>query len=66
MTPLASHLTAFFQELLILERRASANTCDSYAYAFKLLLNYASKRLKWPRPAPFRTDRRATGGWLCQ
>jgi integrase/recombinase XerD len=24
----------------------SANTCDSYAYAFKLLLEYASKRVK--------------------
>lgn len=46
MTPLAPHLTAFFQERLTLERRASANTCDSYAYAFKLLLNYASKRFK--------------------
>lgn len=46
MTPLAPHLTAFFQERLTLERRASANTCESYAYAFKLLLNYASKRFK--------------------
>jgi site-specific recombinase XerD len=46
MTPLAQHLTAFFQERLTLERQASANTCDSYAYAFKLLLNYASKRLQ--------------------
>lgn len=46
MTALAPHVSAFFQERLTLERRASANTCDSYAYAFKLLLNYASKRLK--------------------
>lgn len=46
MTALAPHVSAFFQERLILERQASANTCDSYAYAFKLLLNYASKRLK--------------------
>jgi site-specific recombinase XerD len=46
MTTLAPHLSAFFQERLILERQASANTCDSYAYAFKLLLNYASKHLK--------------------
>jgi integrase/recombinase XerD len=43
---LAPHVSAFFQERLTLERRASANTCDSYAYAFKLLLEYASKRLK--------------------
>lgn len=46
MTPLAPHLTAFFQERLTLERQASANTCDSYAYAFKLLLDFAGKRLK--------------------
>lgn len=46
MTPLAPHLTAFFQERLTLERQASINTCDSYAYAFKLLLNFASKRSK--------------------
>ena len=46
MTPLAPHLTAFFPERLTLERQASVNTCDSYAYAFKLLLNFASKRLK--------------------
>src|SRR5437868_5217644 len=46
MTPLAPHLTAFFQERLTLERQASINTCDSYAYAFKLLLNFASKRFK--------------------
>lgn len=46
MTALAPHVSAFFQERLTLERRASVNTCDSYAYAFKLLLNYASKRLK--------------------
>jgi site-specific recombinase XerD len=46
MTALAPHLSAFFQERLTLERRVSVNTCDSYAYAFKLLLNYASKHLK--------------------
>jgi integrase/recombinase XerD len=46
MTLLAPHLTAFFQERLSVERRASINTCDSYAYAFKLLLNFAGKRLQ--------------------
>ncbi len=45
MTAIAPHVTAFFQERLAIERRASAHTCDSYAYAFKLLLEYASKRL---------------------
>jgi len=46
MTALAPHLTSFFQERLAVELHASVNTCDSYAYAFKLLLGYASKRLK--------------------
>lgn len=45
MTPLAPHLTAFFQHRLPLERGASSNTSDSYAYAFKLLLEYATARL---------------------
>lgn len=46
MTAIAPHVSAFFHERLALERGASVNTCDSYAYAFKLLLSYASKRLK--------------------
>jgi integrase/recombinase XerD len=46
MTALAPHVTAFFQERLTLERCASVHTCDSYAYAFQLLLSYASERLK--------------------
>lgn len=46
MTALAPHVTAFFQDRLTVERDASPNTVDSYAYAFKLLLNYASTRLK--------------------
>ena len=46
MTAIAPHVTAFFHQRLTLERRASVNTCDSYAYAFKMLLGYASKHLK--------------------
>ncbi len=34
-----------------LERAASDNTCASYAYAFKLLFEYASDRLKVPPSA---------------
>jgi site-specific recombinase XerD len=45
MIPLAPHITAFFEQRLPVERRASPHTCDSYAYAFKLLLEYASERL---------------------
>jgi site-specific recombinase XerD len=46
MTPIAPHITAFLQQRLPIERRASINTCESYAYAFKLLFEYASDRLK--------------------
>ena len=42
MTLLAPHMTAFLQERLPIERRASPNTCDSYAHAFRLLIEYAS------------------------
>jgi integrase/recombinase XerD len=46
MTPIAPHITAFFQQRLPIERGASNHTSESYAYAFKLLLKYASERLK--------------------
>ena len=46
MTPLAPHITEFFQRRLPLERGVSGHTTDSYAYAFKLLFEYASERLK--------------------
>jgi integrase/recombinase XerD len=46
MTAIAPHVTAFFEQRLPLERRASEHTSTSYAYAFKLLLTYASERLK--------------------
>jgi integrase/recombinase XerD len=48
MTPIAPHITAFFELRLPLERRVSEDTRDSYAYAFKLFLTYASARLKVP------------------
>jgi site-specific recombinase XerD len=46
MTPLAPLLTAFFRERLPRDRRASEHTCDTYAYAFQLLLAFASRRLR--------------------
>lgn len=46
MTLLAPHLTCFLLERLKLHQQASPNTCDTYSYAFQLLLNFASKRLK--------------------
>ena len=48
MTAIAPHITAFFQQRLPIERHASSHTSDSYAYAFKLLLAYASERLHVP------------------
>lgn len=46
MTPIAPHITAFLQQRLPIEQGASGNTCESYAYAFKLLFEYASGVLK--------------------
>ncbi len=48
MTLIAPHIAAFLQQRLPVERRASPNTCDSYAHAFKLLFQYASQCLKVP------------------
>ena len=45
MTPIAPHITAFLQERLPLQRAASEHTCDSYAYAFQLLFQFAAARL---------------------
>jgi site-specific recombinase XerD len=46
MTPLAPHITVFLRERLPLERGASVHTCETYAYGFKLLFEFASRRLK--------------------
>jgi site-specific recombinase XerD len=45
VTPIAPHITGFLRERLPIDRRASEHTCDSYAYALRLLLEFASKRL---------------------
>jgi site-specific recombinase XerD len=46
MIPIAPHIAAFLQERLPEERQASEHTCDSYAYAFQLLFEFASQKLK--------------------
>lgn len=51
MTPIAPHITAFLRERLPIERQASEHTCNSYAYAFQLLFDFASRRLKAPPSA---------------
>ncbi len=45
MTAIAPHITAFLREYLPLQRGASVHTCDSYAYSFQLLFEYASQQL---------------------
>lgn len=46
MTALAPHLTTYLRERLPLEKGASEHTCETYAYAFQLLLTFASARCK--------------------
>lgn len=44
MTPLAPHLEAFFRKHLSSERACSRHTCETYAYAFQLLVSFAAAR----------------------
>jgi integrase/recombinase XerD len=46
MTPIAPHIEAFLRENLSRHRGASQHTCDSYAYSFQLLFQFAAARLK--------------------
>jgi site-specific recombinase XerD len=48
MTPIAPHIATFLRERLPRQRGASEHTCEAYAYAFKLLFEYASRRFKVP------------------
>jgi integrase/recombinase XerD len=55
MNPIAPHITEFLQQRLPIDRGASIHTCDSYSYAFQLLLQFASKRLK-KRPSALQLE----------
>lgn len=46
MTPIAPHITAFLRERLPQQRGASEHTCDSYAYCYQLLFQFASDRFQ--------------------
>jgi len=46
MTALAPHIEAFLREHLSHQRGASQHTCDSYAYSFQLLFEFAARRFK--------------------
>jgi integrase/recombinase XerD len=45
MTAIAPHLSAFLRDYLPHERGASPHTCETYAYAFQLLVCFAAERL---------------------
>lgn len=45
MTNIAPHMTAYLRQRLPVERAASQHTCDTYAYAFQILLDFASHKL---------------------
>ena len=46
MTPIAPHITNFLRERLPIQRGASPHTCESYAYTYQLLFEFASQRFK--------------------
>jgi site-specific recombinase XerD len=46
MTSLAPHMEAFLREHLVRHRGVSPHTCDSYAYSFQSLFEFASQKLK--------------------
>ena len=46
MTSLAPHMEAFLRDHLVRHRGASQHTCDSYAYSFQSLFEFASRKLK--------------------
>jgi integrase/recombinase XerD len=46
MTPIALLIESFLHETLSRHRGVSQHTCDSYAYSFQLLFQFAAERLK--------------------
>jgi integrase/recombinase XerD len=59
MTSIAPHITAFLRERLPLQRGASPHTCESYAYTFQLLFEFASNQHK-VTPSKLYLDRSST------
>jgi site-specific recombinase XerD len=51
MAAIAPHITAYLRQRLPVERAASPHTCDTYAYAFQLLFQFASHKLGVPPSA---------------
>jgi len=46
MTPIAPLVTDFLRDYMPRQRGYSAHTCETYAHSFKLLFEFASRRLK--------------------
>lgn len=46
MTSIAPHIEAFLRDYLVRHRGNSEHTCESYAYSFQALFEFASQRLK--------------------
>jgi site-specific recombinase XerD len=46
MTPIAPYVEAFFHKTLSHHRGASPHTCESYAFGFQLLFEFAAAKLK--------------------
>jgi integrase/recombinase XerD len=55
MTSIAPMITRFLREHLPMEKGASPNTCEAYAYTFRLLFEFASARLK-VRPSEIQVE----------
>jgi hypothetical protein len=53
MTSLAPHMEAFLRDHLVRHRGASQHTCDSNAYSFQVLFEFAARKLR----RPFKTHR---------
>jgi integrase/recombinase XerD len=55
MSSIAPHIEAFLRDHLSQQRGASAHTCDSYAYSFQALFEFAASKFK-VAPSALRLD----------
>lgn len=46
MTAIAPYMSTFLNDYLVKQRGSSAHTCETYAYSFQMLFQFASERLK--------------------